>query len=64
MRIGLLANDGCFASGVAALLDVLGTADIVRTDVDASTPAIETVLAGPKRMVKPQPPTAEKDQIQ
>lgn len=51
MRIGLLVNDGCFASGVAALLDVLGTADAVRADVDPSIPALETVLAGPKRTV-------------
>src|SRR3954469_10644583 len=49
MRIGLLVNDGCFASGVAALLDVLGTADAVRNDVDPSIPALETVLAGSKR---------------
>ena len=52
MRIGLLVNDGCFASGVAALLDVLGTADAVRNDVDPSIPALETVLAGPKRTVR------------
>jgi len=52
MRIGLLVNDGCFASGVAALLDVLGTADAVRADVDPSIPAIETIPAGPKRTVR------------
>ena len=46
MRIGLLVNDGCFASGVTALLDVLGTANSVRAEVDASIPAIETVAAG------------------
>src|SRR5215468_6828050 len=51
MRIGLLVNDGCFASGVAALLDVLGTADVVRASVDPSIPPLETVLAGPKRTV-------------
>src|SRR3982750_71939 len=34
--VGLLVNDGCFASGVAALLDVLGAAHAVRTDVDPS----------------------------
>jgi transcriptional regulator GlxA family with amidase domain len=52
MRIGLLVNDGCFASGVAALLDVLGTADAVRVEVDPSIPALETILAGPKRTVR------------
>ena len=51
MRVGLLVSDGCFASGVAALIDILGTADTVRAEVDGSIPPIEVVVAGPRRRV-------------
>ena len=51
MRVGLLVDDGCFASGVAALVDILGTADSVRAEVDSSIPSIEVVVAGPRRRI-------------
>jgi transcriptional regulator GlxA family with amidase domain len=51
VRIGLVVADGCFGSGVAALVDVLGTAESLRAEVDRSIPAIETVLVGPRRQV-------------
>ena len=51
MRIGLVVTDGCFGSGVAALVDILGVANAVRDDVDGSIPPIETVVAGTRRQV-------------
>jgi transcriptional regulator GlxA family with amidase domain len=51
MKIGLLVTDGCFGSGLAALLDILAAADGLRADVDRSIPAIETVVAGARRHV-------------
>lgn len=51
MRIGLLAVEGCFASGVAALLDILGTAEATRARVDPAIAPIEVVVAGFRRRV-------------
>ena len=51
MRVGLLAVEGCFSSGVAALLDILGTAEAVRARVDPAIPPIEVVVAGFRRRV-------------
>jgi len=52
MRVGLLVADGCFGSGLAALVDILGTAELLRPEVDPSIPAIETVVAGTRRQVR------------
>jgi transcriptional regulator GlxA family with amidase domain len=51
MRIGVLVTDGCFGSGVAALVDILAAAEALRAEVDASIPAIETVVAGARARV-------------
>jgi transcriptional regulator GlxA family with amidase domain len=51
MRIGLVAIDGCFGSGLATLVDILGTAESLRGDVDRSIPPIEVLVAGPRRHV-------------
>ena len=51
MRIGLLVTDGCFGSGLAALVDILAAAEALRTEVDGSIPVIETVVAGAGRQV-------------
>lgn len=51
MRIGLLAVEGCFSSGVAALLDILGTAEAARARIDRSIAPIETVVAGFRKRV-------------
>jgi transcriptional regulator GlxA family with amidase domain len=51
MRIGLLAVEGCFSSGVAALLDILGTAEATRARIDASIAPIEAVIAGFRKRV-------------
>jgi transcriptional regulator GlxA family with amidase domain len=51
MRIGLVAVDGCFGSAVASLVDIIGTAEIVRASVDAAIPPIELSIAGVRRRV-------------
>jgi transcriptional regulator GlxA family with amidase domain len=51
MRIGLVAVDGCFGSAVASLVDISGTAELVRTSVDAAIPPIELSIAGVRRRV-------------
>ncbi len=51
MRMGLVAVEGCFTSGVVSVLDVLSTADAVRADIDPSIPAIEVTLVGARRQV-------------
>jgi transcriptional regulator GlxA family with amidase domain len=52
MRVGLLVNGGCFASGLTALIDVLNVADAVRSQIDQCIPPIETVIIGPPGQVQ------------
>src|SRR3569833_2058036 len=52
MRVGLLVNGGCFASGLTALLDVLNVADDVRGQIDQCIPRIEAVILGPPGRVQ------------
>jgi transcriptional regulator GlxA family with amidase domain len=51
MKIGLVVQDGCFGSGVAAMLDILQTAELVRGDLDPSIPPFELSIAAPRRRV-------------
>lgn len=51
MRIGLVALDGCFGAGVAALLDVLQTGELLRSQTDRSIPRISVDLLGLRRKV-------------
>lgn len=51
MIVGLVPIEGCFASGVAALLDVLRTADAVRTEIDSSIPPIQVHTLGWRKKV-------------
>lgn len=51
MRIGLVAVQGCFTSGVSSLLDILGTAEALRSTVDPTIPPIEVTVAGFRRHV-------------
>lgn len=46
MRVGIVAVSGCFDTGVAALLDVLGTAERVRSAVDRSIERVEVRILG------------------
>src|SRR4051794_21701936 len=52
MRVGLLVQDGCFGSGVAALLDIFAAAEVLRPQIDPAIPALELVVAGPRRQVE------------
>ncbi len=52
MKIGIIVVQGCFGSGVAALLDILGTAQAHRERVDPSIAPIEVAVAGFRRRVK------------
>ena len=51
MHVGLLASDGCFSSGLTALIDVLSTAQDQRPGVDPSIPPIRVEVAGAGRKV-------------
>ena len=51
MHVGLLASDGCFSSGLTALIDVLSTADAQRPYVDPSIPPIRVDITGTGRKV-------------
>lgn len=51
MRIGLLVQDGCFTSGVASIMDIVRIGELVRPQIDPSLPALELVVAGPRRRV-------------
>ncbi|HSJ44087.1 MAG TPA: helix-turn-helix domain-containing protein [Euzebyales bacterium] len=47
MRIALAVTQTCFSSGVAALLDILGTAEAHRADVDTSIPPLRLRVLAP-----------------
>ncbi|MGQ0624121.1 MAG: GlxA family transcriptional regulator [Sporichthyaceae bacterium] len=51
MRIGVVVRDGCFGSGVSALLDILGTAESVRAGIEASIPAVDVAVVASTRRV-------------
>ena len=51
MHVGLLASDGCFSSGLTALIDVLSTAQAQRLGVDPSIPPIRVDVIGTGRTV-------------
>jgi transcriptional regulator GlxA family with amidase domain len=51
MRIALAVTRTCFSSGVAALLDILVTAEARRVDVDRSIPPLDVRVLGPGRRV-------------
>jgi len=51
MRIGLLVQDGSFGSGVASTIDIMATAEAVRSQVDPSIPALELFVCATRRRV-------------
>ncbi|MDB5065687.1 MAG: putative AraC family transcriptional regulator [Chloroflexi bacterium] len=51
MRIGLLVQEGFFGSAVSSIMDIVTTAEAVRSEIDASIPPLEIVVAGPQRRV-------------
>jgi transcriptional regulator GlxA family with amidase domain len=51
MHVGLLASDGCFSSGLTALIDVLSTAEAQRPGLDPSIPPIRIDVAATGRKV-------------
>ena len=51
MHVGLLASDGCFSSGLTALIDVLSTAEAQRPGVDPSIPPIRVDVTGTGRKI-------------
>ena len=52
MRISLIAYDGVFDSGLAALLDVLETANAMREQIQSPPPAWEVTTIAPRRHVR------------
>jgi transcriptional regulator GlxA family with amidase domain len=51
MHVGLLASDGCFTSGLTALIDILSTAEAQRPSLDPSIPPIHVDVIGTGRKV-------------
>jgi transcriptional regulator GlxA family with amidase domain len=51
MRIGLLVQDGCFTSAVTSVIDIIRTGELVRPEIDPALPALDLVLAGPRRRI-------------
>ena len=51
MHIGIVAINGCFSSGLTALLDILSVAEGSRADIDPSIPAITVDVLGRYRRV-------------
>ena len=51
MHVGLLASDGCFSSGLTALIDILTTAQAQRPAVNPSIPPIRINVTGTGRHV-------------
>ncbi|MGQ0617230.1 MAG: GlxA family transcriptional regulator [Acidimicrobiia bacterium] len=51
MHIGIVAIDGCFSSGLSALLDVINTGEAMRDEVDSSIAPITVDIVGPSRTV-------------
>lgn len=51
MRLGVAVVDGCFTAAVAAIVDVLTVAEVVRGSVDPAIPPIEVAMLGPRRRV-------------
>ena len=51
MRIGLVVQNGSFGSAVASIIDIMATAEAVRSQVDASIPPIEVFVSANRRRV-------------
>lgn len=51
MRIGILAQDGCFVSTVASMIDIIETAEVVRPLIDPSIAPIAVEVAASRRSV-------------
>jgi transcriptional regulator GlxA family with amidase domain len=51
MRAGIVVRDGCFGSGVSAMLDILRTAEYVRPAIDPSIPALTVEVVAPRKRV-------------
>ncbi|MEM9608461.1 MAG: helix-turn-helix domain-containing protein [Actinomycetota bacterium] len=51
MDLVMVAQDGCFGSAVASVIDIVRVADAVRADVDAAVDRIELTIAAPKRRI-------------
>jgi len=51
MHAGLLASDGCFSSGLTALIDVLSTAQAQHPGVDTSILPVRVDATGTGRVV-------------
>lgn len=51
MHLGLVLQDGCFGSAVAAVIDIIQVADASRADIDPTIEPIRLALASPTRRV-------------
>ncbi|OSC42116.1 GlxA family transcriptional regulator [Mycobacterium decipiens] len=51
MKIGIVAQEGCFASAVASMIDIFETAEAIRSQIDSSIVAITVEVAASRRSV-------------
>lgn len=51
MRVALVVQDGCFASSVSSILDIVHTAELIRHEIDVAIPRLEIVVAASGRRV-------------
>jgi transcriptional regulator GlxA family with amidase domain len=51
MRIGLLLQEGCLASAASSVLDIMATAEAVRSRIDPAIPPLEVVVCAATRRV-------------
>jgi transcriptional regulator GlxA family with amidase domain len=51
MRIGMVVQEGCFASSVSSILDIVAVAEAVRVQLDPSIPKFHFDVVGPRRRI-------------
>ena len=51
MRVALVVQDGCFASSVSSVLDIMRTAELIRPEIDPAIPRLDIEVVAARRRV-------------